>query len=281
MKRKIITIDEEKCTGCGLCVPDCPEGALQIIDGKARLVGELLCDGLGACIGNCPEGALRIEEREAEPYDEYKVMENVVKGGENVIKAHFKHLYGHNETEYIKEAVRYLKDNNLPVPEIAYAGGEEKKEVKNSFNCMSGLTRDFRGDVNSDTDGGVSVNLKSRLRQWPIQLALLNPHASYFNGADLLIAADGVPFTYANFHERFLKDKILIMFCPKLDPRRDEYIEKLTAILRDNDIKSITAVRMEVPCCGGMLRILDEAIRKSGKSFAVREYVISLKGDII
>lgn len=276
MKRKIIKIDEEKCNGCGKCVPNCPEGALQIIDGKARLVGELLCDGLGACIGNCPEGAITIEERDAEKYDEKKVMENVVKAGENVIAAHLRHLKEHGQHEYMKIAMEYLKENNIPVP------NEDAGKEPMPCGCPGSMMKDFRNAQPEETqEADTSVSLNSELRQWPTQLHLVSPQAPYFRDSDLLICADCVPFTYANFHKRFLKGKTVVMFCPKLDMDLEMYMEKLTAIIRDNNVKSITVVKMEVPCCYGSLKLTEEAVKRSGKNIVIKDYTISIRGDII
>ncbi|MFH1837711.1 MAG: 4Fe-4S binding protein [Candidatus Omnitrophota bacterium] len=232
MKRKIIKIDEDKCNGCGSCVPDCAEGALKIIDGKAKLVGEALCDGLGACLGNCPTGALTIEERDVEEFDEGKVKENL-----------------------------------------------KKEEHKPAGGCPGMKVMDFR-DKKAFIHGN-EENKTSALSQWPVQLKLLSPHAPYFKEADLVIAADCVPFSYPDFHSRFLAGKTLIIFCPKLDDAFEEYVEKLTAIFKDNDIRSITVVRMEVPCCGGTTSIVEEALKKSGKNIVVKECTISIKGGII
>ena len=253
MKRNIIRIDREKCTGCGICVPDCPEGAIQMIDGKAALVSDLFCDGLGACIKQCPEGAISIEEREAEPYDELKVMKNIVKLG---------------------EAVDYLRKYGFSVPDL----NDENKPC-----CPGSAIHDRRNtpkNSNNDSAGdGAAVN--SELRQWPVQLKLLNANAPFFKNADIVIAADCVPFSYGNFHRRFLKDKILIILCPKLDPYQEEYIDKLSNIIKNNDIKSITAVRMQVPCCGGINYYIEKALEKAGRIMSIREYVISLDGNII
>ncbi len=276
MKRSIITIDEDKCNGCGLCVPDCPEGALQVIDGKARLVSDLFCDGLGACLKTCPEGALFVEEREAEPYSERKVMENVVKHGANVIRAHLHHLKEHGEMKYLREAVEYLQEKGIPVPhhdESAHAG--------EACGCPGSAAMDMRNRALERSAAGSSVPVESELRQWPVQLKLLNPAAPYFDGADLLLAADCIPFAYGNFHRDFLFNRIVIMFCPKLDPYIEEYIDKLAAILSMHDIKSITVARMEVPCCGGVNAVLERAMEKAGKSVPVRETVIGIKGNIL
>ncbi|MCK5534033.1 4Fe-4S binding protein [bacterium] len=276
MKRQIIKIDEEKCNGCGGCVPNCPEGALQIIDGKARLVGELLCDGLGACIGNCPQGAITIEEREAEEYDERKVMENVVKAGENVITAHIKHLKDHGQHEDLKQAMDYLKEHNISTPK-----SEDKNEEPLPCGCSGTMMKDFRNDKVEEAQEQPAGATKSELRQWPTQLHLLNSAAPYFKESDLLVAADCVAFTFADFHRRFLKGKTLVMFCPKLDSNMDMYLEKLTAIIRDNNIKSITVVKMEVPCCSGTLKLVEQAVKNSKKNVVIKDYTISIRGDIV
>lgn len=269
MKRRIIKIDEDKCTGCGECIPDCPEGALQIIDGKARLISDLFCDGLGACIKKCPENAMTIEEREAEEYNEQKVMVNIAKGGANVIKAHLKHLKEHGEDKLFNEAIKYLKDNNLEVPNM-----EENKPC----GCPGSMQRDMRNKLKSENN---NTHMSSELENWPIQLKLINQNAPYLDNIDLLISADCVPFTYANFHSKFLKGKVLMMLCPKLDSDIDLYIEKLANIFKTKNIKSITIVRMEVPCCGGVEMIVEEALKKANKNIIIKEYTISIDGEII
>ncbi|MCK4763813.1 MAG: 4Fe-4S binding protein [Candidatus Aminicenantes bacterium] len=271
MKRKIIKIDEEKCNGCGLCIPDCPEGALQIIDNKARLVSDLFCDGLGACLGTCPEGAISVEEREAEPYDERKVMENIVKQGPNVIKAHLDHLSEHNETEFLKQAKDYLAEKGIETPR------EEKKHTPCA--CPGSALKDMRDKKPAPPQN--SEKLESTLQNWPVQLGLLSPYAPYLKNADLLVSADCVPFAYADFHRRFLQGKIMLTFCPKLDHTIEEYIEKLTAIFKEQNIKSVTVLHMEVPCCSGTLRIVEEALKSAGKVIPIKDYTISISGEII
>ena len=276
MKRKIIKIVEEKCNGCGECIPNCPEGALQIIDGKARLISDLFCDGLGACIGECPIGAIEVEEREAEPYNEAKVMKNVIKGGPNVIKAHLKHLKDHNETEFYNQAIEFLNGNKIEIPE------HEEKVVP--FVCPGMKVVDKQNSPLKKGAEGVVLNannnpkgeLKSELRQWPTQLQLLNPQTSYFQDADLLVAADCVPFALNNFHGQYLKGKILAHFCPKLDNSYDEYVEKLSQIIKFNNIKTITVLKMEVPCCGGTRAIVDAALEKSEKKVDVEDITIMI-----
>lgn len=269
MKRDIIRINEEKCTGCGSCVTGCPEGALQIIDEKARVVNELFCDGLGACIGECPEGAIQIETREAEAYDEHKVMENVVKAGPNVVKAHLRHLREHGQMDLLNEAVDFLKEHNLQMPDY--------QEVLAGV-CPGSMTRDLRG---SKSQAQGPVMLASELGNWPIQLRLLTPDAPYLKNAHLLLAADCAPFAYANFHQRFLRDKILIIFCPKLDQDLEEYVEKLHEIFRKQDIRSISIVHMEVPCCSGIEAVVQKALEKAQKNIIIKDYTIGITGEII
>lgn len=274
MKRSIITIDEDRCTGCGLCVPDCPEGALQIVDGKARLMSDLFCDGLGACLKICPEGALHVEEREAEPCNESMVMENVVKQGAGVIRAHLHHLKEHGEMKHLHEAVEYLREKGIPVPML-----EEPAPVM-ACGCPGSAARDMRDrPVERIREGGGRIG--SSLSQWPVQLKLLNPSASYFDNANILIAADCVPFAYGNFHRDMLAGRIVVMFCPKLDPYIEEYIDKLAAIIAQHEIQSITVARMEVPCCGGVNVVLERAMQKAGNQVPVREIVIGIQGDIL
>jgi len=278
-KRKIIKIDEEKCTGCGLCIPNCPEGALQIIDGKARLISDLFCDGLGACIGHCPEGAITIEEREAELYDENKVMENIIKQGKNVIKAHLEHLKEHNETALFKQAVDFLKKRNIKIPLEEKPTHDKHRHTSGFSGCLGSKVIDFgkkktRDEQTSKTSKGVS-----QLQQWPIQIKLVPSFAPYLRNADLLVAADCVPFAYADFHEDLLKDKVLLVGCPKLDDALF-YKEKLTLIFKDNSIKSITCAHMEVPCCFGLVQIVKEAMDLSGKKISFKEVTISIKGNV-
>ncbi|MBM3254895.1 MAG: 4Fe-4S ferredoxin [Candidatus Omnitrophica bacterium] len=271
-KRKIIKIEEAKCNGCGLCIPNCPEGAIQIIDGKARLVSDLFCDGLGACLGHCPQGAISAEEREAAPYDEIKVMENIVKQGHNVIAAHLKHLLEHNEKTYLSQAKEYLKNKGIAV-DI-----EQDKQTKNCA-CPGSKVIDLK--VNTQAPNAASPKeIEPQLKNWPIQLMLVPESAPYFKGAELLIAADCVPFSYPSFHERLLKGKILLVGCPKLDDA-GYYQQKLTGIIKNNDLKSITCVRMEVPCCFGLVKIIQEALRLSGKDIAFKEIIVSIKGELL
>ncbi len=279
MKRKIIKIDENKCTGCGFCIPDCPEGALQIIDGKARLISDLFCDGLGACVGACSEGAMKVVEREAVPYDEGKVMENIIKAGKNTIKAHLEHLKDHNEDKLFEQAVSILHRKGIPVPNLDAHLQKEEQEDKMACGCPGSNIRSIDRKDGEDVDRG--IRLSSELRQWPVQLQLINPEAQYLDNAEILLAADCTPFAFANFHQRFIKGKIAITMCPKLDTSIDQYLEKLTMILEKHEIKSLTVVKMEVPCCSGIVKLAEAAIRNSGKNIIMKEYTISINGDII
>jgi len=279
MKRKIITIDEEKCTGCGQCIPDCPEGALQVLDGKVRLISDLFCDGLGACIGTCPEGAIAVIEREADAYDEREVMKNIERQGESVIKAHLEHLSGHGETNLYTQAVAYLHEMKIPVPHHPGDSTHEELHACKTFTCPGSAARVIEhAPVQSrHTD---AVHVESELKQWPVQLKLLNPANPYFEGADLLVAADCVPFAYADFHKRFLKDKIVIIFCPKLDTDIEEYITKLAEILKIHQVKSITAIHMVVPCCSGVVNVVNQALHRSGKTIPIQDVTITLQGTV-
>lgn len=274
--RKIIKIDEEKCTGCGLCIPNCPEGALQLIDGKARLISDLFCDGLGACIGHCPEGAIHIEEREAEKYNEPKVMENIIKAGPNTIKAHLEHLKDHGEMGYFKEAVQVLSEKGIENP-LFEANHPQGHGGHHGGGCP-GSRMINRLKQGPDLSRKAVTGQSSELRQWPVQIRLVPTHAPYFSGADLLVAADCVPFAYPDFHADLLKDKTLLVGCPKLDDL-DGYREKLSEIIKDNDIRSVTYAHMEVPCCFGLISVLEDAITASGKDIPFHDITITLAGE--
>ena len=286
MKRNIIRIDTEVCNGCGQCLPNCPEGALQLIDGKARLVSDLFCDGLGACIGTCPLGAIHVEEREAEPYDEMLVMANIVTQGENVIRAHLDHLAAHNEKAYLEQARQYLADHDIPLMEQNQAppccSPEPAAASTEPHGCPGARQQDRRGSAESPaaafTPPAPSL---SELKTWPVQLQLLNPQASFFDNADLLIAADCVPFAYGAFHNDFVKNKIPVVFCPKLDHTIEQYLDKLTTIFTLHQIRSLHVVHMEVPCCSGTVALVRRALAQSGRQIPLHEYKISLQGQLL
>ena len=239
--RSIVRIDEEKCTGCGLCIPACAEGALKIVDGKAKLISDKYCDGLGACIGECPQGAIIIEKREAEEFDEEAVEEHL-KGEQSVSTVHLVH----------------------PIHQ----------------SCPSAQVMRFERNLIEKETVNVAEKRESMLSQWPVQLTLLPPNAPFFENADLLIAADCVPFAYASFHNDFLRGRTLVVGCPKLDDA-GFYKEKLTEIFKRNNIRSVTVVNMEVPCCFGLYRLVKEALDSSGKVIPLRQETISIKGDKI
>jgi ferredoxin len=273
MLRKIVKIDEEKCDGCGECVPNCHEGALQIIDEKARLISDLFCDGLGACIGHCPQGAITIEEREAELYDESQVMEYIVKGGRNVIVAHLKHLLEHNETGYYREAVQYLNDNGIENP----LNGNSLQPQQFS-GCPGSKAKSIdRTEVKNNETG----KRQSHLTQWPIQLHLVSPFAQYYKDSDLLLAADCVGFAYADFHKDFLKGKSIAIACPKLDTNKQVYLDKLTTMINESNIKSITVLVMQVPCCGGLLQLAQLANNSANRKVPINTVVIGVNGKIL
>lgn len=271
--RDIIKIDEDKCTGCGDCIPNCPEGALQIIDGKARMLSDLFCDGLGACIGHCPEGAITIEKREAEEYDEAKVMANVVKQGPNVIKAHLEHMKDHNQTEFLDQAIDFLKTNNIDVPE---GFDTRTEEATMACGCPSSQTRSIKVACTDEPDKKAS----SQLSNWPVQIRLLNTQAPYLNGASLLIAADCTALAYASIHQDFIKGRVTLMGCPKLDDA-EYYENKLAEVFRLNDINDITVLIMEVPCCSGMVRLVRSAISASGKNIPLAAMTIGVNGEVL
>lgn len=268
MKRTIIKIDETKCDGCGLCANGCPEGALKIVEGKARLVGELYCDGLGACIGTCPQGAISVQQREAVAYDERKTMENIVKQGPAVIKAHLQHLRQHDQNDYLGIALEVIKEKNIYLPDDGQ---------KLPCGCPSTAQKVFKRSQQEQDQTG---QIQPEIINWPVQLRLINPNAGFFDNADLLIASDCVPFAYPDFHRKLLKGKVLLILCPKLDQGSDGYIEKLTEIFKNKTINTITVARMEVPCCFGSVKLVEEAIIKSAKNIKIKEVVIGVDGTL-
>ncbi|MEW6108136.1 MAG: 4Fe-4S dicluster domain-containing protein [Nitrospirota bacterium] len=230
--RNIIKIDEDKCNGCGQCIVDCAEAALQIVNGKAKLVKDMYCDGLGACIGGCPTGALTIVQREADLFDE-------------------------EATE------RHIKETRAKKEEFCGCSGTKAVDFTEKKDAYHG-----------------TEETRPELTNWPIQLKLISTTAPYLDNADLLLAADCAAFSAVNFHSRYIKGKKLVIGCPKLDDAQ-HYYEKLTEMFRGNSIKSITVVRMEVPCCGGLSYLVKESIKASGKDIPYSEVVIGIKGDVL
>jgi ferredoxin len=231
MLRNIIRIDEEKCNGCGLCAEACHEGAIAIIDGKAKLLREDYCDGLGNCLPGCPTGAIAFEERDAKEYDE--------------------------------EAVRMNMHEKLGMTPPGGCPGSNAKTIKRDAPPLAEAT------------GAV----QSRLTQWPVQIKLVPVNAPYLNNANLLVSADCGAYAYGNFHNDFMRNKIVLIGCPKLDD--GDYSEKLTEIIKQNDIKSVTIIRMEVPCCGGVVNAVVGALKNSGKMIPWRVIILSISGEIL
>ncbi|MCK9461246.1 MAG: 4Fe-4S binding protein [Proteobacteria bacterium] len=234
-KRSIVRIDEEKCTGCGVCVPACAEGAIQIVDGKARLAADNLCDGLGACLGDCPEGAITIEERDADEYDEAAVAKRL---------------------------------GRAPAHDHGHMGG-----------CPGSRVMTFERPAAAAV--AAAGPQASELRQWPVQLHLVSPRAPYFQGADLLLAADCTAFAMGDFHSGHLKGKALAIACPKLDEGQDAYLEKLVALVDEARVNTITVLVMEVPCCGGLQRLVEEALSRASRKVPLKRVLVSLQGEVI
>ena len=278
MKRKIIKIDEAKCTGCGLCIPNCPEGAIQIIDGKARLVSDLMCDGLGACLGHCPESAITIEEREAEAYDEAKVMANIVKAGPNTIKAHLEHLRDHQQMEYLGAALRYLEEHGIPNP-LAQAGHKHPAGMGHG-GCPGSRAMHLKNKPAQEEPPATGLR-PSQLGHWPIQLHLIGPQAPHYQGSDLLLAADCTAFALGDFHKDYLKGKTLAIACPKLDSEQETYVEKIRMLIDEARINTLTVMIMQVPCCGGLLRIAQKAATAAKRKVPIKCVVVGLDGGIL
>jgi len=261
MIRDIVIIDEEKCNGCGLCVPACAEGAIQIIDGKAKLLADNLCDGLGACLGHCPEDAIKVIKREADDFDEEAVEAHLEKSDPAKLAAHQKAQHPAPSGGCPSARVQSFAQPAAPV-----GGG-----------CPSARLMNFAAKPQAETsDAG---QRPSELRQWPVQLHLVPPTAPFFQGADVVLAADCASFAYADFHKDILKGKALAIACPKLD-NTAPYVEKLTAMITQSGIKSLSVVMMEVPCCGGLLAMAKQAIANSGVDLPLQTIVVGIQGDL-
>ncbi len=286
MLREIVKIDEELCDGCGQCVPNCHEGALQIIDGKARLISELMCDGLGACLGHCPQDAITIEERDADEYDEEVVISQMIKSGKATVFAHLKHLQDHGETAYLNEALSYIKANHSLMPfaikEVHdLLHGQQEKPSANGSACGCPGSASVAFDASSLKIAPPVEQAPSALTQWPVQLHLINPAASYFAGADLLVAADCAGFSYGNFHNDFIRGRKMVIACPKLDQGKEIYIQKLTRLIDEAGVNTITTVIMEVPCCGGLSQMVQMAVQMALRKVPVKEVVLSIRGEVL
>jgi len=245
--RKIIKIDEDLCTGCGNCVVACAEAALEVIDGKAKVVNDVFCDGLGACIGECPEGALEIIEREALEFDEEAVERRL----ESL--SHTESM----ETEQVRQIVA---------------------EHAQQCGCPSAQTMTFN---ELETQIEVTGKIPSALRQWPVQMHLINPRAPYYQGADVLLSADCVGFSYGDFHRDFLKQKSIAIACPKLDQGKELYIEKIKSLIDDAKINTLTVATMEVPCCSGLLALAQEGTKRASRKVPIKYIVVGIQGNIL
>jgi len=289
MLRDILKIDEEKCTGCGLCVPNCHEGALQVIDGKVRLVSELMCDGLGACLGYCPEDAITIEKREAQPYDEIAVISEMVHKGANTVTSHLKHLKDHNELGYLKEGTDWLvmHENDVPfsVREVLSEVNGEKHPVIESGPAhvrQGGGCPGSRERVMAPAPVSViTADTPSHLTHWPVQMHLVNPNSPVYRGADLLFAADCVAFSLGTFHQAFLKNRSLAIACPKLDHNMEIYVDKLVTMIDTAKVNTITVMMMEVPCCGGLMQMVRNALARASRKVPVKAVIVSIDGKIL
>ncbi len=251
--RMMIKIDEEKCTGCGLCVPACEEGALQIVDGKAKLVSEVYCDGLGACLGECPEGALTVEERIVEDFDPDAVKRLLSEQGRAI-------------------------PNHMPEPESLRLN-EKKSSSSHAGGCPGAAVKTMSPCQQADIPT-VSTAQGSNLSHWPVQLRLVPSSAPFLKGADLLLTADCVPVALPGYHADYVAGKVVLMGCPKFDNGM-EYVQKLAEIIRESDLNSITVMEMEVPCCSSMSAILQQALKQAGQEVATDRLTISLKGQVL
>ena len=295
MVRDIIKINEELCNGCGECVPNCHEGALQIIDGKVRLVSELMCDGLGACLGHCPTGALTIEKREATPYDEVATIKEMIPKGKNTVTAHLRHLKEHGEINYLHQAVRYLDEvastlpfdlaevkaavHQVPNPHLERIKAQTIQPKHEACGCPGAKSQAF--SVDAPRVAGEQGSLQSQLTHWPVQLHLINPMAQFFHGADLLVAADCVAFSLGGFHQNYLKGKTLAIACPKLDDNQQIYTQKIKTLVDDARVNTITVMIMEVPCCGGLLRLVQQALAECSRKVPLNLVIVGVKGNVV
>ena len=270
MKRNIITIDENKCNGCGICIPNCHEGALKIINGKARLISDYMCDGLGACIGHCPMGAITIEEKESLPYDEKKVMVAMSITDRETIIAHLQHLYEHNEIQFLKEGLEVLDTLSHLFPfEVTGILQKYEEMIIQKTNSETTTHYGCPGSMNVTLEHTGTAQFheeKPELAQWPVQLHLINPASEIFKECDLLLAADCVAYAIA---------------CPKLDSGMDVYLEKLIFLIEHSGLKSITILQMQVPCCSGLAKLVFTALDRTTKKIPVEISVVDFQGEII
>lgn len=271
IRRHIIRIDEEKCNGCGLCLPGCPEGALRIVDGKARLVRESYCDGLGACLGHCPQGALRVEERAAEQYDACGVLAYLGEQSPELAERHREHLRAHG----LAESGRGEAEPGAGCPSAQVIGWGAESLVPHSGRAGEEAPE----NGGSAEQAGAGENFTA-LGHWPVKLRLIPPAADFLKNADLILAADCVPFAYGNFHRDFLRGRAVAAGCPKFDDV-GAYREKIEQMLESVNIRSITVVYMEISCCSGFVRLVREALERSGSGIPLETVQIGVRGEFI
>lgn len=276
MIREIVTIDEELCDGCGLCVPSCQEGALRIVNGKARLVADKYCDGMGACLGHCPRGAIKIERREADEFDEAAMQQQIASNSKrgptsptptSIVsdRRNGAGLPSQTESDELKPAACQTHHHAGGCPGSRFA----------QFDRGPGVSGTARGSFESS-----DPEQPSELTHWPVQLRLLSPDAPVLQGAKLLVAADCVPVACTDFHRQFLRDRAVVIACPKLDDPRG-YVEKLEATMRRNDLREITVAHMEVPCCAGILKMVFEASQRAQSHVPIVDVVVGIRGEIV
>ncbi len=279
MIRKIIHIDEERCNGCGLCARACHEGAIDIVDGKAKLTRENFCDGFGDCLPNCPMGAITFEEREAPEYDAAAVAEaKKAEAGNRRSGGQIRPDHSASDEPFSGCPGSRMRSFMRPSAH-AQAPGPDTDQRRHFHRPNPNKTAVSEARNAAPDAPAYYERQRSQLQQWPVQIRLLPAEAPFYNGAKLLIAADCTAYAYANMHEDFIKGHVTLVGCPKLDPV--DYTEKLTEIITNNDVKSVTIVRMEVPCCGGLQRAAENALRASGKFLPWRVVTISCEGEII
>jgi NAD-dependent dihydropyrimidine dehydrogenase PreA subunit len=253
--RELVRIDEDRCDGCGLCVPACAEGAIQIIDGKARLVSEIYCDGLGACLGHCPQEAITVDKVEARAFDERAVQQHLA-------------------------ALKPTAAQSAPAPEPPPRGHEERP-MAHGGGCPGSRMMQFDAPGAAAAPVDDTAPRPSQLRQWPVQLHLVSPMAPYFQGADVLLTADCVPFAMADFHRTYLRGKALAVACPKLDGDQEVYFDKVVAMIEQARINSLHVVIMQVPCCGGLLRLAQDAVARATRKVPIKCTVVGVQGEVL
>ena len=279
MQRPIIRIEADRCDGCGKCISGCPEGTLQLIDGKARVVSESTCDGLGACVKECPRDAIVVEVREAAPYSERETLERILPQGESTLRAHLRHLHEHAQAAYLDEALGILRERSLPIPEYQAI---QPKACSGSAHCVLpvvGTAPTSSSGLNAKAPTP-REGLVSQLSHWPIQLHLIRPHNPVFAGQAVLLAADCVAFALPDFNQKYLPGKRLVVACPKLDQNQEIYLTKVVSLIDDAQIASLEVLIMEVPCCGGLLRLAEAAARQSKRAIPVGLTIVGLDGEL-